>query len=511
MHRATTIGRVTICRPSDAVPDRSPSRVVRTMAAVAIATGFAMATPSEAAIVTEWIGPGSGVWSAGENWSAGTPGALDTALFALDPTETVVVDSALAESIGRLLIRSGTLALSAEAPFETNVATALLPSILVGDTAMFAALEFAGAASGHFVEVGSYPNGSALFTIAPGSSLDLTGTFSVGPRGSASVTMESSDLSCLRLVLGTLASGSGAMEISGGTASMDQSIIVAQKGSGALSISEGAAVTALGGVIGFDVFSSGSVLVAGDGTTLDFAQTLDVGYNGTGVLDVVDGAVVTIAGTVTLGLIGESFFPPFFPAGDGTIRVARGGSLDLGGSVIVSLGGPGLIAVGDGGTLTVAEDLITTIGGFAEYEFTIGPDDLDGDPLVSVGGSVLGVFTPGSRPGLKVEFADGYQPAPGDVVTLIQATTIVTTYDVELPPAPPGMQFKVTLVAPLGSTFLEFAVLTDPLYDLDGDGTIDGGDLGLLLGGWGTVGPGDVNGDGVVDGGDLGLLLAAFL
>ncbi|MBM4114705.1 MAG: hypothetical protein FJ252_02370 [Phycisphaerae bacterium] len=46
--------------------------------------------------------------------------------------------------------------------------------------------------------------------------------------------------------------------------------------------------------------------------------------------------------------------------------------------------------------------------------------------------------------------------------------------------------------------------------DIDGNGNVDGADLGLLLAGWGSSSP-DVNGDGVVDGSDLGLLLAAWV
>jgi hypothetical protein len=38
---------------------------------------------------------------------------------------------------------------------------------------------------------------------------------------------------------------------------------------------------------------------------------------------------------------------------------------------------------------------------------------------------------------------------------------------------------------------------------------VNGDDLGILLGDWGqTTGPADLNGDGVVDGNDLGELLA---
>ena len=46
--------------------------------------------------------------------------------------------------------------------------------------------------------------------------------------------------------------------------------------------------------------------------------------------------------------------------------------------------------------------------------------------------------------------------------------------------------------------------------DLDGDGDVDGHDLGLLLAAWGSAGPGDLSGDGVVDGMDLGLLFTVW-
>ena len=46
--------------------------------------------------------------------------------------------------------------------------------------------------------------------------------------------------------------------------------------------------------------------------------------------------------------------------------------------------------------------------------------------------------------------------------------------------------------------------------DLDGNGTVDGADLGIVLVRWGLAGQGDVNGDGVIDGADLGVLLVAW-
>ena len=49
-----------------------------------------------------------------------------------------------------------------------------------------------------------------------------------------------------------------------------------------------------------------------------------------------------------------------------------------------------------------------------------------------------------------------------------------------------------------------------PSPDLDGNGVVDGADLGLLLVSWGGPGIGDLNGDGTTDGGDLGILLAGW-
>jgi hypothetical protein len=46
--------------------------------------------------------------------------------------------------------------------------------------------------------------------------------------------------------------------------------------------------------------------------------------------------------------------------------------------------------------------------------------------------------------------------------------------------------------------------------DLNGDGIIDGADLGMLLSNWGGSGMGDVDGSGTVDGADLGVLLSAW-
>lgn len=48
-------------------------------------------------------------------------------------------------------------------------------------------------------------------------------------------------------------------------------------------------------------------------------------------------------------------------------------------------------------------------------------------------------------------------------------------------------------------------------FDLDGDGSVDGADLGILLSNWNQESPQcDLNMNGIVDGADISLLLAAW-
>ena len=58
------------------------------------------------------------------------------------------------------------------------------------------------------------------------------------------------------------------------------------------------------------------------------------------------------------------------------------------------------------------------------------------------------------------------------------------------------------------STVLELA--PSPAPDLDGDGRVNGADLGLVLANWAQCGVGDLDGNDLVDGADVGLVLAGW-
>ena len=82
-------------------------------------------------------------------------------------------------------------------------------------------------------------------------------------------------------------------------------------------------------------------------------------------------------------------------------------------------------------------------------------------------------------------------------------------------PALEGQSFLIRVGSSDGSTGAADLVIActpfgDPCpEDLNGDGIVNGADLGLLLGAWGTNG-GDINGDGLTNGADLGLMLGAW-
>ena len=84
------------------------------------------------------------------------------------------------------------------------------------------------------------------------------------------------------------------------------------------------------------------------------------------------------------------------------------------------------------------------------------------------------------------------------------AGTFPTFYTKENPFVTLGLQEagRLTIVLAIG-----------PAADLNGDGVVDGADLGALLSAWGPCNdpcPADLNGDGMVDGADLGVLLSEW-
>jgi autotransporter-associated beta strand protein len=217
---------------------------------------------------------------------------------------------------------------------------------------------------------------------------------------------------------------------------------------------------------------SGTVALAGantyTGPTTVRTGTL-LAMNTTG--SATSGGVVTVDPGATIG---------------GTGAIA--GDVVLAGATVAPGASAGTLTVGGLG-MDAASTMAIEIGGNQAGEF---------DRLVSTGPVTLGGT-------LDASLINGYPLQEGDVFEIVSAPSISGVFDTVN--IGPNLELEIT-----GTTVTLSAINIAPACeaDLDGSGTVDGADLGLLLGAWGGAGAADLNGDGAVDGADLGLLLGAW-
>ncbi|MSR17765.1 MAG: hypothetical protein EXS00_01120 [Phycisphaerales bacterium] len=144
---------------------------------------------------------------------------------------------------------------------------------------------------------------------------------------------------------------------------------------------------------------------------------------------------------------------------------------------------------------TIGVTYSTVQGGYT------GVGNLSTDPLfvsLALGDLHLTDLSPGIDSGANASVPSGtvtdrdgaprFVDVPGIIDTGVGTPPMVDRgcYEKQVPPPPPC------------------------IADLSSDGAVNGLDLALLLGQWGSVGSGDINGDGSIDGGDLGMMLAAW-
>lgn len=151
---------------------------------------------------------------------------------------------------------------------------------------------------------------------------------------------------------------------------------------------------------------------------------------------------------------------------------------------------------------------------------------------VAVEGTAMGSPFTSTSPGSFV--LTGTAAFNGDQATITTQGTVNETVPVPAPAPLVNMPFDLPTILPAGSTahllmsgtfsdgtstttgsssIVALGTLQPVFGDLNGDRVVNGFDLGLLLGAWGTDGQpsgADLNGDGTVNGFDLGLMLGAW-
>jgi len=145
---------------------------------------------------------------------------------------------------------------------------------------------------------------------------------------------------------------------------------------------------------------------------------------------------------------------------------------------------------------------------------------------ISVAGTALGQpFTSTSPAAMALT---GTFSIVGNAISLTSQGAINETVPVPAPPPLVSAPFDLPTIIPagqvahllisgtfadgssttVGSSSLVMNGVPAPIIgDINGDGVVNGFDLGLLLSGWGQPGPTDLNNDGITNGFDLGVLL----
>lgn len=481
--------------------------------AVAFGGSLLVTEAAGAGIVVSWSAPSGGDFNADDNWDLGVPTDADTALFALDASYIVTLSENLA--ISRLIVRDGTVTALFDSALFTTSPTINLPSIVLGDTPGRApTLILAGELHGAFLNVAMPAQSSGSLVVESGASLNVSQTLSAGTLGDALIHVEGG-AQAHRISLGVLAAGSAEMTVTdsvegkAGVVSVHEALIVAQKGSATVAIDGGGLVTAYEAVLSVDPLSNSEVTLTGPDTRMEIAGSLDIGFHGTSALTVSEGATLSVGAFVNIGTIPGSWFFPFWPAGSGVLLVEGPGSRAvIGGTLYLPLAGVGLLDLRDDGRVEIAGDFVINTPASATFRVEFDPAR-DTVP-VQVAGAMFGPTSGTAQCDLLLELPRGFVPSPGQHMTLVEATTITAPLQPFWPDVA-GIIWSLEIETTDAGQRYVVRVLDAP--DLDGDGIVDGVDLGLLLANWGNLegsGVGDLNGDGTIDGADLGLLLASW-
>ncbi|MFG0275025.1 MAG: FG-GAP-like repeat-containing protein [Phycisphaerales bacterium] len=215
--------------------------------------------------------------------------------------------------------------------------------------------------------------------------------------------------------------------------------------------------------------------------------------------------------------------PLRFPAGNGPIRASIA-DLNADGRPDVLVANAEEVMQPDGSMQSeVSVFLNTSAPGAAGFlpavQLPVGPAlrsiesvdwDRDGDPDVALVSGFPRAITVLRNDFLPGE-AGGVALAPTAPVDTGAEPFLITSGDLDGDGDTDLISIGATGVRAGESAVETFSSAAPRPADLNGDGVVDGADLGLLLGAWGTPGPAaDLNEDGTVDGADLGLLLGAW-
>lgn len=213
-----------------------------------------------------------------------------------------------------------------------------------------------GLARANTISIGSLPGGVGIIRVeGPGSALHSDFALLVGPQGSGTVQVLDGGLittSRLDLSWSINPTGTSNVIVSGAGSTIRLAEFFSfGNGTGTLTISDGGTVDSLSGYIGRYTGGTGVATVIGNGSSLNLVEDLIVGHESYGELEVLDGGVTSIGGQLLLGTTAT---------GNGAVRLAGQGALEIGGSDGIWSGEGAYSFDFDGGVLRIINDHFTT-------------------------------------------------------------------------------------------------------------------------------------------------------
>ncbi len=355
----------------------------------------------------EWRGTIDNDWGKAGNWQLGEPTAADPISRAtyIDSNRTAVVTATGERTnhihvgdtgIGTLLINSGG---------QLRSATIFVGTGSVAGTA--------NTADGRVVISGANSRWDATYTIGVGH----LGQGRVDVLDGGTLAMGSDSY------IGAGVTGRGVVNVSGtnSTFSTGDVLRVGHQGNGTVNVLDGARMTSLGTLVGYENTAVGLATLSGAGSTWLNEYMIQIGYLGTGTVQVLDGAQVESRGDLSIGMsmvtasnrsrgaLNVSGMDARFTqtggtstvgdAGVGSIEVTDGGAINLrdttfgvassgvgtalisgtgsswdSGALRLGVNGYGRFDVRDGAVATVRGNIALGEGNFGAGYVLLGPD-----------------------------------------------------------------------------------------------------------------------------------------
>jgi T5SS/PEP-CTERM-associated repeat protein len=265
-------------------------RILIRGAMLAVGFSFFLPTSSVRAQTSTWIG-GTGSWYDAANWQGGVPNMSKGAI--ISNGGVAQVSSGFAQAFGLTLGvnagESGTVQVSGTG--------SLLPGYLqVGYSGTGAITITGGVSNSSSADLGYLDNSVGTVTVTGATSGFAAGTLRVGVRGTGSLTVENgADANSTTATIGALASSVGSVTVdgSGSIWRVNDTLAVGGQGTGTLTIKNGGTVDALGSGAGQVNIAASSTLNIGDGGAGGVVQAVSTVNNGLLNFDHTDAVTLT--------------------------------------------------------------------------------------------------------------------------------------------------------------------------------------------------------------------------